>query len=178
LVDLDRGAIRSERALSAKLAFRRGDRDDARARAIAELDLPIGEDEHPWDVAGSYQQFGQILVDLGDAESAEDLSRRIGALLRGAPDDLPLFGHLRIILIGIVRLQGRLHDALDAANELVPDVEGSELAETLRERARVNASLGNSAKSIADYERAVDLFEGAGELWEAERTRTESASGS
>lgn len=173
LIDSSRDAIRSERALAAKVAFRMGDLESASARALSELDSDIDEDEHPWDVAGSYQQFAQVLVDLGDGESAEELTRRMGALLRGAPDDLPLIGHLRIVLVGIIRLQGRLADALDAVDELISDVEGSDLAEALRERARVQMSLGNVTYARTDLEQAIQIFEHAGELWEAQRTRSE-----
>lgn len=177
LIDSTPDAIRSERALAAKVAFRRGDRDEAMRRSMAELEAPILEDEHPWDVAGSYQQFAQVLVDLGASDEAEMIVRALGPLLRGAPDDLPLIGHLRIVLLGIVRLQGRLDDVLDAANELAQDLEGSDLAECLRERGRVNLGLGNEQGAAADYQRATELFESAGEIWEAQRTRTEAAAG-
>lgn len=177
LIDFEPGANRYERALAAKVAFRRGDRDEALRRSLAEIEMPIEEDEHPWDVAGSYQQFGQILVDLGAAEEAETMARAIGTLLRGAPDDLPLIGHLRIVLVGIVRLQGRLEAALEAADDLVADLEGSDQAEALRERARVGSSMGNDQTASDDFRRATELFDRAGETWEAQRTRSEASAG-
>jgi tetratricopeptide (TPR) repeat protein len=81
------------------------------------------------------------------------------------------------VLLGIDRLRGQLDDGLEAALELSKELETSDLAECLRERARINGALGNLEDASADYRRAIDLFEAAGELWEAQRTRIE-ASGS
>lgn len=175
LIDTSLGAIRSERALAAKVAFRRGDLDEARRLAIAELDLPVQEHEHPWDVAGSLQQFAQIFVELGAVEEAETMALACATLLQGAPDDLPLLGHLQIVLLGIDRLRGQVEQGLEAADGLAQVLENSDLAECLRERARINLRLGNRGEAITDYRRAIELFENAGELWEAQRTRLELA---
>lgn len=174
LVDLSPRAIRSERALAAKIAYRRGQRDEALRRALAELEMPPAQDEHPWDVAGSFQQFAQILVDLEAVDGAETMALNCATLLQDAPGDLPLFGHLQIVLLGIDRLRGQLDDGLEAALELSKELETSDLAECLRERARINGALGHLEDATSEYRRAIDLFEAAGELWEAQRTRIEA----
>jgi len=177
LIDDRPDAARLDRVLAAKLAWRRGDRADALRRADQEMLAPIFEDEHPWDVAGSIQQLGQVFVEAGESARAEVAAQAMVPLLRDAPDDLPLNGHLRLLLAGIIRLQGRPQDAIDHLTSLTTEMDGTDLAEALRERARSNRSLGRDEESSTDYERAIALFERAGEVWEADFTRRE-ASGS
>lgn len=167
-------ASRLDRVLAAKLAWRIGDAERAVSRARQEMTASLGPGEHVWDVAGAILQVGRILADAGETEEAEVAARAMSNLLADAPEDLPLLVHLRLLLASVARLQGRAEDALQALDELQLACEGSDLGECLRERARSLADIGRTEESLSAYREAVDVFDNAGERWEADATRREA----
>jgi tetratricopeptide (TPR) repeat protein len=167
-------ASRLDRVLAAKLTWRRGDRDGALARAHFEMLAPIDSQEHPWDVAGTIQQVGRLFAEAGEADSAETATRAMVPLLVDAPDDLPLVTNLRLLLASVLRLQRRPEEALEEIDSLQVDLDGSDLAECLRERARALSDLGRAEHAMSAYGTAIGLFDAAGERWEADATRGEA----
>jgi tetratricopeptide (TPR) repeat protein len=174
LIDPGADAHRLDRTLSAKLALRRGDPEEALRRARAELAAGVEEGEHPWDVARSYQQVGQIFVELEEADDAELAMQATELLLGGAPDDLPLVSHLYLLVLGVMRLRGHLSLAIERADYLSRSVRGSDLAECLRERARSLRADGRLEEAEVSYRQSAEAFTDAGEVWEERRTRLEA----
>lgn len=168
------GANRLDRVLAAKLAWRRGDHEEALGRAASEMTTSIGPDEHPWDVAGTAYQLGQIFVDAGEIDDAVLSVGVMTRLLEGAPGDLPLLTHLQLLVAAITRLQGRPDDAATSLRLLRTGLSGTDLAECLREEARCEMALGNTEEAIALYRASVEAFEAAGERWDARTTREEA----
>lgn len=173
-IDSTEEASRLDRALAAKLAWRRGDREEAVRRAAAEMTISVTPDEHPWDVAGTAYQLGQIFADAGDVDDAVLAVGVMTHLLERAPKDLPLLTHLQILVAAITRLQGRPHDALRSLRRLRKDLSGTDLAECLREEARSERALGSTQKAAVLYQASVDAFEAAGERWDMAATRAET----
>lgn len=173
-IDQGRTAARADRVLAAKLSWRRGEREEAMRRASEELEIPTTPDDHPWDVAGSIQQAGRILADAGDVSGAERSVHVMVGLLGDAPPDLPLMVHLRLLEASVLRLHGRSDEALDLLGDLCPGLEGSDLAECLREQARARTALGREEEAVASYRIAIEEFERTGERWEARVAREES----
>ena len=166
-------ASRLDRVLAAKLAWRIGDTEGAVSRARQEMTSSLEPGEHVWDVAGAILQIGRILADAGETDEAEMAARAMSNLLADAPEDLPLLIHLRLLLASVVRLQGLAEDAVQALDELRLLCEGSDLGECLRERARSLADIGRTEDSLSTYREAVEVFDNAGERWEADATRRE-----
>lgn len=173
-IDDSEDAARSDRVLAAKLAWRRGDREEAVRRAAAEIEGPLRPEEHVWDVAGSIQQLGRIFADAGNTERADRAVETVTSLLADAPDDLPLRSHLRLLRASVVRLQGRPQEALELLEGMRGDHSGTDLAECLRERARSQLALGLHDDAGASYDASIAEFERAGERWETRATREES----
>ena len=167
-------AHRLDRALAATLAWRRGQVDDAVARAAALVAWAPGADDHPWDVAGAVLQAGLVLVEAGQLDGAIDAALAIGPLLADAPADLPLQAQLGILSAGAVRLQGRPDDAVALLDELLVDLTGGDRGLALRERGRALRAAGRKDASAALAE-AAEAFDLAGERWEAAVTRVEAA---
>jgi tetratricopeptide (TPR) repeat protein len=174
LLDGSSDAARFDRILTAKLLWRRGMRGQAVDRARDELVAPVDADDHPWDVAGAYQQAGRILVDAGEIEDATVAARKTSRLLRGAPATLPLLTHPALLEASIDRQEGRPKKALKRLDRL-HGLQGSDLAEWHRERARTQLTMGRDGDAEVSYRAAVSAFESAGERWEAETTRTEAS---
>ena len=168
------GDNRLDRVLAAKLAWRRGDREEAVRRAAAELMTSVEPDEHPWDVAGTAFQLGQIFADAGELDDAVLTVGVMTRLLEGAPEDLPLLTHLQLLVAAITRLQGRPDEAVENLRRLRPRMGGTDLAECLREEARCEIALGGLDEATALYRASVETFEAAGEKWEARETRDEA----
>jgi tetratricopeptide (TPR) repeat protein len=173
-IDKSRDASRMDRVLAAKLAWRNGDHLEAIRRAIEEMSTDVEPDEHPWDVAGSAYQVGQILADAGDLDNAMLAAGVMTHLLQGAPADLPLITHLQLLVAAIARLQGRPEDSLAKLGQIEEKLAGTELAECLREQARAAHALGDGDKAAGLYEAAVEAYAATGERWETEATRAES----
>lgn len=172
-VDRSSEAVRMDRALAAKLAWREGRRSDATTLALGELDPTAEGFEHPWDVAGALYHVGSVLAEAGNAEAAERAVRTMATLLGDAPDDLPLLTHMKLLVAAVTRLRGRPADALAQLEALVDGLEGTDRAEALRETARSLRDLGRGEEATAAYRRAVGGFEAAGERWEGAATRRE-----
>jgi tetratricopeptide (TPR) repeat protein len=172
-IDHSGDAQRMDRALAAKLAWRQGRRDDAANLAERELGAAVGPMEHPWDVAGALYQAGSVLAEAGDAVGAERAVRTVATLLAGAPEDLPLFTHMKLLVAAVTRLQGRHDDALGQLASICESTSGTDRAEALRERARCLRGLGRRTESAAAYDEALRGFEAAGERWDADATRRE-----
>lgn len=134
----------------------------------------IAPDEHPWDVAGTAHQLGQIFADAGDVDNAVLAVGVMTESLRDAPPDLPLLTHLQLLVAAITRLQGEPHEALRSLRRLRAGLSGPDLAECLREEARSERPLGNPEQAAALYGASVEAFERAGERWEAAATRDEA----
>ncbi len=173
-IDPSPEAGRHDRVLAAKLAWRRGDHGEAIRRAGNEMATTVGPDEHPWDVAGSAYQIGQIFADAGDLDNAILAVGLMTRFLEGAPPGLPLLIQLQVLVAAITRLQGRPGDSLAHLQRLGPQLAGTDLAECLREQARAERALGRHEQAEALYREAVEVFEAAGERWEAQATRTEA----
>ncbi|HSM03961.1 MAG TPA: DUF4240 domain-containing protein [Longimicrobiales bacterium] len=170
-------AARMDRALAAKLAWRRGHRDDALTRTRTELTAGAAGYEHPWDVAGALYQVGTVLAETGDAEGAEMAVRTMATFLGGAPEDLPLFTHMKLLVAAVTRLQERYADAVEQLEPLCETTIGTDRAEAFRERARSLRGLGREDEAGADYEEAIRGFETAGERWDLAATRREMEAG-
>lgn len=168
------GDNRLDRVLAAKLAWRRGDHEEAVRRAAAEVTTLVEPDEHPWDVAGTAFQLGQIFADAGELDDAVLTVGVMTRLLEGAPADLPLLTHLQLLVAAIARVQGRPDEALQSLRRLRPGLSGTDLAECLREEARCEETLGDPGEATALYRASVETFEAAGEKWEAGATRDEA----
>lgn len=182
--DLDRAARfiddrpqadRSDRVLAAKLAWRRGDRERAVQRAEDEMLASLDSEEHVWDIAGNMHQLGQLFIEAGNARDAELAANAISRLLGDAPDDLPLVTHHRLLMAGVLRLQGSPDEALTMLELLQEGLGGTDLAECLREQARAARALDDSEQADALYRAAVEVFEKTGERWEVEATGAEAA---
>ena len=173
-IDQTEGASRYDRVLAAKLAWRRGDHEEAIRRANSELATSLEPDEHPWDVAGSSYQIGQIFADTGDIDNAILAAGVMTRFLEDAPRELPLLTHLQLLLAAITRLQGEPHEALRRLRPLRRGLSGTDLAECLREEARAEHALGNGEQSAALYQASVHAFQATGESWEAKATLEES----
>lgn len=169
-------AARWDRVLVAKVAWRRGDHAEALHRARAEMASPRAPDEHPWDVAGAVQQLGRIAAEAGDTDAAEHALRAVAPLLADAPAELPLHIHQRLLEASVTRLRRAPEAALAALDSLRESVQGQELAEWRRERARAMTAAGRPQEAADEYERSVAQFERVGERWEARATREEAAS--
>lgn len=174
-IDDRQQADRSDRVLAAKLAWRRGDHEEAIRRATAEMATSVQPDEHQWDVAGSAYQIGQIFAEAGDVHNAILAVGLMTRFLGEAPSDLPLLNHLQLLVAAITRLQGQPDDALRRLRPLRSELSGTDLAECLREEARAERALGNEAQAAALYQASVEAFRSAGERWEVEATAAEAA---
>jgi tetratricopeptide (TPR) repeat protein len=175
-IDHGKEASRIDRVLAAKLAWRREDHEEAISRAIEEMTTNLEPDEHPWDVAGSAYQIGQIFADAGHLDNATLAVGVMTRLLEDAPADLPLITQLQLLEAGISRLQGRPEEAMAKLGQLEGRLSGTDLAECLREQARAARALGDREQAGSLYEAAVETFAAAGERWDAEATRRESES--
>lgn len=166
LLDPTPQAARFDRILSAKLSWRRGDSEDAVRRAREELNRPTSKDDHPWDIAGSLLQAGQIFVDAGLAEDARRAAKAMKSHLRGAPSDLALVLEWWILQACVERLRGRPQKAL-AMLQGIHGATGYTKASWHREHSHTLRALDRTAE--ADQERllAVEMLTEAGELWEA-----------
>ncbi len=176
-VDRSPEAVRMDRALAAKLAWRQGRRTEAASLALGELDTTAEGFEHPWDVAGALYQAGSVLAEAGHAEGAEQAVRTMAALLGSAPEDLPLFTHMKLLVAAVTRLQGRPADALDQLDALIQGLDGTDRAEALRETARALRDLGRDEDAAAAYRKAIAGFEATGERWDEAATRREMDGG-
>jgi hypothetical protein len=87
---------------------------------------------------------------------------------------LPLLTHLALLEASIDRQEGRPKKALKRLDRL-HGMQGSDLAEWHRERARTQLTMGRDGDAELSYRAAVSAFESAGERWEAETTRTEAS---
>ena len=172
-VDRSPGAVRMDRALAAKLAWREGRHGDATKLALEELDAAAQGFEHPWDVAGALYQVGSVLAEAGLAQGAEQAVRTMAALMGSAPEDLPLFTHMKLLVAAVTRLQRRPADALDQLEDLMPGLAGTDRAEAMRERARALRDLGRGEAAAEAYRKAIAGFEAAGERWDEAATRRE-----
>ena len=172
-VDRSSEAVRMDRALAAKLAWRQGRRADAARLALQELDTTAEGFEHPWDVAGALYQVGSVLAEAGDAEGSEQAVRTMAALLGNAPEELPLFTHMKLLVAAVTRLRGRPADALAQLDALVQGLDGTDRAEALRETARALLDLGRREDAAGAYRKAIAGFEAAGERWDEAATRRE-----
>jgi tetratricopeptide (TPR) repeat protein len=168
------GAARMDRVLATKLAFRRGDIDGVIRRVQDELHAPIDPHDHVWDVAGAFQEIGRILAEIGNVDTAEIAFRATEHLLADAPDDLPLVAHKRLLEVSIKRLRGLPQQALDGLAALRDRLDGTDLAEWHRERARALSQLGRAEDAAAAYQASIEGFDSAGERWEALATRDEA----
>ena len=168
------GDNRLDRVLAAKLAWRRGDHEEAVRRAAAEMTTSVGPDEHPWDVAGTAFQLGRIFADAGELDDAVLTVGVMTRLLEGAPGDLPLLTHLQLLVAAVTRLQGRPDEAVTSLRRLRPGLSGTDLAECLRELARCEMDLGSLDEATALYRASVETFVAAGERWDARATRDEA----
>ncbi|MGH3650333.1 MAG: tetratricopeptide repeat protein, partial [Acidimicrobiia bacterium] len=173
LLDDSPEAARFDRVLTAQLLWRRGDRRAARDRARRELTMPIRPEDHPWDVAGALQQAGRILADAGEIGPAVEASAQMRRLLYGAPDTLPLLTHLALLEAALERVGGRPEAALNRLAGLT-GLDGTDLAEWHRERARALAALGRADEAASTYAAAIESFSTAGERWEAQATHDEA----
>jgi hypothetical protein len=173
-IDQTEEASRYDRVLAAKHAWRRGDHEEAILRANSEMATSLNPDEHPWDVAGSAYQIGQIFADAGDVDNAILAAGVMTRFLEEAPRDLPLLTHLQLLLAAITRLQGEPYETPRRLRPLRRGLSGTDLAECLREEARAEHALGNGEHSAALYQASVNAFQAAGERWEAKATLEES----
>ena len=173
-IDISDSADRLDRVLAAKLAWRQGARDEAIAKAGAELTISSESDEHAWDVAGSIQQVGRILADAGDVDGAARAVEMVRDLIADSPADLPLHSHLALLEASVIRLQGRPAQALELIEQLSPVLEGDARAECRREKARAERDLGLEEQAAASYRNAIEEFIRAGERWESEATGHEA----
>ncbi len=172
-VDRSPEAVRMDRALAAKLAWREGRRSDAANLATRELDAVAEGFEHPWDVAGALYQVGSVLAENGDPAGAERAVRTMAVLLGNAPEDLPLFTHMKLLVAAVTRLQGRPADALNQLDALMGGLDGTDRAEALRETARALREVGREDEAAVAYRKAIAGFEAAGERWDEAATRRE-----
>ncbi|HSR42600.1 MAG TPA: DUF4240 domain-containing protein [Longimicrobiales bacterium] len=172
-IDDGPGAERMDRALAAKLAWREGRGADAVAGARRELEADVEPHEHPWDVAGALHQVGTVLAEAGDAAGAGRATRALAALLADAPEELPLLAHLELLAAAVHRLDGDHAEALARLDPLCRDLDGTDLAEALREKGRTLREMGRRAEAAAALGEAIRGFEQAGERWDAEATRRE-----
>src|SRR5690606_18813453 len=122
LLDPAPDAARFDRILTAKLAWRQGDRDEAVRRALEELDRDMAPEDHPWDVAGALLQAGHVLVDAGMASEARRAAREMKPLLRGTEDDFNLKQEWRLLEAAVARISGKPAKAL----ELTERVKGAD----------------------------------------------------
>lgn len=163
-----------DRVISAKLAWRRGDTDEAVRRALTELDGSLPPAGHPWDDAGALLQAGQILLDAGLVAEARRAVDGIGPLLVDAGPAVPIHTDWRILDAAVTRAEGRPSKALEVLAGIVPQG-GFSLAAWHRERARSLRDLGRTEESAAEYREALARLEAAGERWDADALREEIA---
>lgn len=166
LLDPAPQAARFDRVLSAKLSWRHGDSEEAVRRARDELQRPTSRDDHPWDVAGSLLQAGQIFADAGLADDARRAAKAMKPHLRGAPSDLALVLEWGILQASVERLRGRAQKAL-AMLEGIHGATGYTKASWYREHSNTLRALDRMAEADQERRLAVEMLMEAGELWEA-----------
>src|SRR5690554_275034 len=174
LLDPSPDATRFDRVLTAKLAWRQGEHEEAVRRARAELDRHVARDDHPWDVAGALLQAGHILVDAGMAPEARQAAKRMKPLLRSADSGFELKIEWRLLEASVARLEGKPGKALDMVTK-IRDASGYTLATWHRERARALRDLGRTEEAAVAYQEAIAVLEDAGERWEARALAEELA---
>jgi tetratricopeptide (TPR) repeat protein len=174
LLDPAPDAARFDRILTAKLAWRQGDRDEAVRRALEELDRDMAPEDHPWDVAGALLQAGHVLVDAGMASEARRAAREMKPLLRGTEDDFNLKQEWRLLEAAVARISGKPAKALELT-ERVKGADGYTVATRHRERARALRDLGRTGEAAVAYQEAIAVLEDAGERWEARALADELA---